>query len=138
MPQVTRDVTVNGKFKRKMADIPQGGHNPLDFAIAKQSQSTLGMVQEAIAHNQTLLAFQPVMRGAAAGQVGFYEGLIRVLDPTGRVIPAGDFMGRSKKPKQDAKLMFWPCVTASMCWRSIAVCACLSTCPHALSGTDHG
>lgn len=96
MPQVTRDVTVNGKFKRKMADIPQGGHNPLDFAIAiaKQSQSTLGMVQEAIAHNQTLLAFQPVMRGAAAGQVGFYEGLIRVLDPTGRVIPSGDFMGK--------------------------------------------
>lgn len=54
----------------------------------------MGMVQDAIAHNQTLLAFQPVMRSTGGGQVGFYEGLIRVLDATGRVIPAGDFMAR--------------------------------------------
>lgn len=80
--------------KRKMADIPAGGHSPLEFAIAKRAQSTLEMVQEAIAHNQTLLAFQPVMRNGASWQTGFYEGLIRVLDPTGRVIPAREFMGQ--------------------------------------------
>lgn len=85
---------MNGKHKRKMADIPQGGHSPLEFAVTRQAQSTLGMVQEAIAHGQTLLAFQPVMRSGPTGQVGFYEGLIRVLDPTGRVIPAGEFMGK--------------------------------------------
>ena len=85
---------MNGELKRKMADIPQDGHSPLEFAVTRQDQSTLGMVQEAIAHGQTLLAFQPVMRSGTAGQIGFYEGLIRVLDPTGRVIPAGDFMGK--------------------------------------------
>jgi EAL domain-containing protein (putative c-di-GMP-specific phosphodiesterase class I) len=85
---------VNVKSKRKLADVPPGGHSPLDFAVSRRGQGTLGMVQEAIAHNQTLLAFQPVMRSDMQGGVGFYEGLIRVLDDTGRVIPAGDFMDK--------------------------------------------
>lgn len=81
-------------YKRKMADIPLGGYSPLEFAVAQQAQSTLGMVREAIAHGQTLLAFQPVVRSETQGQIGFYEGLIRVLDHTGRVIPACEFMGK--------------------------------------------
>lgn len=85
---------MTGSHKREMADIPAGGHSPLDYAITKTAQGTLGMVQEAIAHNNTMLAFQPVMRSAGGGQVGFYEGLIRVLDPAGRVIPAAEFMGK--------------------------------------------
>ena len=85
---------MNGSHKREMADIPAGGYSPLDFAITKTAQGTLGMVEEAIAHNQTLLAFQPVLRSKGDGQIGFYEGLIRVLDPTGRVIPADEFMGK--------------------------------------------
>lgn len=71
-----------------------GAGSPLDFAITQSSLSTLEIVKEAITHNQTLLAFQPVLRSDAMGQVGFYEGLIRVLDATGRVIPAGDFMDK--------------------------------------------
>lgn len=85
---------MKGIHRRQMADIPPGGQSPLDFAMAQQAQSTLAMVKEAINHNQTLLAFQPVMRSSALGQVGFYEGLIRVLDATGRVIPAGAFMDK--------------------------------------------
>jgi hypothetical protein len=42
---------VNGSHKREMADIPAGGYSPLDFAITKTAQGTLGMVEEAIAHN---------------------------------------------------------------------------------------
>lgn len=94
MPLSAKDPSVKGIHKRKMADIPPGGQSPLDFAVVKQAQDTLGMVKEAIAHGQTLLAFQPVMRSTAQDQIGFYEGLIRVLDPTGRVIPAGEFMGK--------------------------------------------
>lgn len=85
---------MKGMNKRMMANIPAGGRNPLEYAITKQSQGTAEMVQEAIAHNQTLLAFQPVMLGLTSATPAFYEGLIRVLDPTGRVIPAGDFMGK--------------------------------------------
>ena len=85
---------MKGKHKRMMADLPAGSLSPLDFATNNRAQSTLQMVQEAIGHNQTLLAFQPVLRSDAMGHVGFYEGLIRVLDATGRVIPAGEFMGQ--------------------------------------------
>lgn len=80
------------RFKRKLADIAPGGDSPLNFAIAQRDQSALAMVQEAIAHRQTLLAFQPVVRSTGNNSIAFYEGLIRVLDPTGRVIPAKDFM----------------------------------------------
>ena len=85
---------MNGYQKRKMADLPHGTRSPLDYAVTRNAQGTMAMVQEAIAHNQTLLAFQPVMRSDAQAQAGFYEGLIRVLDPTGRVIPAAEFMGK--------------------------------------------
>lgn len=50
------------------------------------------MVQTAIDQRQCLLAFQPVMRASAHTKVAFYEGLMRVLDPTGRIIPAKEFM----------------------------------------------
>jgi EAL domain-containing protein (putative c-di-GMP-specific phosphodiesterase class I) len=83
-----------GKRKRQMADMPSGTHSPLDYAVTQRATGTLDMVKEAIAHNQTLLAYQPVMRSDGRNAVGFYEGLIRVLDPTGRVIPAGEFMGK--------------------------------------------
>lgn len=85
---------MTGNINRKMANITRDIQSPLDFAVEKQTQSTLGMVQEAIAHGQTLLAFQPVVRSGTSGKIGFYEGLIRVLDPTGRVIPAVEFMGK--------------------------------------------
>lgn len=83
---------MNGMQKRKQPPQQRGALSPLDFAITKHAQGTIETVKEAIAHNQTLLAFQPIMRSDALGQVGFYEGLIRVLDATGRVIPAGEFM----------------------------------------------
>lgn len=67
--------------------------NALDHAVAKRDASILDMVRRAIAHREVMLAFQPVMQARLPGQVAFYEGLIRVLDDTGRVIPAGQFIG---------------------------------------------
>ncbi len=71
---------MNGMQKRKQPPQHRGTLSPLDFAVTKHAQGTMETVKEAIAHNQTLLAFQPIMRSDALGQVGFYEGLIRVLD----------------------------------------------------------
>ncbi|WP_299024928.1 EAL domain-containing protein [uncultured Sulfitobacter sp.] len=85
---------MNGASKRQMAGMAPGTHSPLDYAVTQRNKGALGMVKEAIAHNQTLLAFQPVMHSSNQTSIGFYEGLIRVLDPTGRVIPAGEFMGK--------------------------------------------
>jgi EAL domain-containing protein (putative c-di-GMP-specific phosphodiesterase class I) len=79
--------------KRRFADLPQGAESPLAFAVNQRDRNTLDMVRDAVTHNQTLLAYQPIMRAEAQTKVAFYEGLMRVPDATGRIIPARDFMG---------------------------------------------
>ena len=73
-------------------DVPPGAENPLSAAVSGRDRDTLDMVTQAVKHQQTLLAFQPVIVAQEQGRVGFYEGLIRVMDETGRIIPAKDFM----------------------------------------------
>ena len=77
---------------RIVADLAPGYDNPLSFAVTSRDQKTIDMVASAIRHKQVLLAYQPVMQARDQSKVAFYEGLIRVLDETGRVIPAGAFM----------------------------------------------
>ncbi|MEO0744371.1 MAG: EAL domain-containing protein [Pseudomonadota bacterium] len=77
--------------RSKYADIPPGADNPLNAAVSARDRGTLDMVAAAVKHSQTLLAFQPIMV-THNRQVGFYEGLIRIMDDTGRIIPARDFM----------------------------------------------
>lgn len=69
-----------------------GMESPLDAAISQRDRGTLSMVQQALARGDARLAFQPIVRADGRG-IAFYEGLIRILDETGRVIPARDFMG---------------------------------------------
>lgn len=71
---------------------PQEQRNPLTYAVTSRDSATLDMVREAIAHKQVLLAFQPVVLSSNTKRPAFFEGLIRVLDETGRIIPAKDFM----------------------------------------------
>jgi EAL domain-containing protein (putative c-di-GMP-specific phosphodiesterase class I) len=75
-----------------LADMPEGGQSPLDSAVVGRDSDTLTMVAQAVQHRQTMLAYQPVMQANPPHQTAFHEGLIRVLDSTGRVIPARDFM----------------------------------------------
>lgn len=79
--------------KRLLADLPPGTESPLNYAVSSRDRDTMNMVAAAIRHRQVLLAFQPIMQARVINQIAFYEGLIRVLDETGRVIPAGVFMG---------------------------------------------
>lgn len=72
--------------------IEPGTESPLDAAVNQRDRGTLAMVQQALARGDTRLAFQPIVRADGKG-VAFFEGLIRILDETGRVIPARDFMG---------------------------------------------
>jgi EAL domain-containing protein (putative c-di-GMP-specific phosphodiesterase class I) len=74
------------------SDIPEGGENPLNAAVVARDRSTVEMVAEAVKHDQTLLAFQPIVQASNPGMIAFFEGYIRVMDATGRVIPARDFM----------------------------------------------
>ncbi|CUH75126.1 EAL domain-containing protein [Tropicibacter naphthalenivorans] len=76
---------VKGKFS-------EGARNALEHAVSARDRNTMDMVQRAIQHRQVMLAFQPVVQTTAPDHVAFYEGLIRVLDETGRVIPAAEFI----------------------------------------------
>lgn len=67
--------------------------SPLDVAIAEADRATLSMVREALRRRRVTLAYQPVVMGRDLSRVAFHEGLVRILDETGRIIPARDFMG---------------------------------------------
>jgi EAL domain-containing protein (putative c-di-GMP-specific phosphodiesterase class I) len=79
--------------RRELAERRARQGNPLDYAVAQRDRDTLDMVRNAITHKEVLLAYQPVLKAADPQKPAFYEGLIRVLDETGRVIPAKDFLG---------------------------------------------
>lgn len=67
--------------------------SPLAFAVASRDRGSLAMVARAIERRDVLLAFQPIVQTANSARPAFYEGLIRVLDETGRLIPSHDFIG---------------------------------------------
>jgi len=78
--------------KQRSTDVDLSRDNPLNVAITTRDSNTIEMVRAAISHRNVLLAYQPVMRADRSGMVAFYEGLVRVLDDTGRIIPAKDFI----------------------------------------------
>ncbi|MGR3634842.1 MAG: EAL domain-containing protein [Shimia sp.] len=81
------------KKKNSKAKMAREQRNPLAYAVDKRDSSTLDMVREAIRHKQVMLAFQPVVQSGRTNHAAYFEGLLRVLDETGRIIPAKDFMG---------------------------------------------
>lgn len=67
--------------------------SPLDAALALRDADVLSMVRRALERRDVVLAFQPVVAAPDPGRVAFHEGLLRVIDDTGRVIPAREFIG---------------------------------------------
>ncbi len=74
-----------------------GDSNPLASAITQRDRTTLDMVRSALDNRQAMLAFQPVVFSSHPGKVAFYEGLIRIRDGTGRIIPAKEFIPSVEK-----------------------------------------
>lgn len=74
------------------ADIPEGHNDPLSYAVTSRDRSVLQMVTTALRHRQVMLAYQAIVPARNQAKPAFYEGLIRVLDETGRVIPAREFI----------------------------------------------
>ena len=79
-------------IRKDIANIVDGAHSPLEFAVTERDRATISMVREALDQRNMLLAYQPVMQTQRPDRPAFYEGLIRILDQTGRVIPARDFI----------------------------------------------
>lgn len=66
--------------------------SPLSAAAEEKRRDTLAMVREALDERRGILAFQSVVQARMPKRAAFYEGLIRIIDHTGRIIPAADFM----------------------------------------------
>lgn len=68
--------------------------DPVTAAASLREGDTLGLVQAALARGDVTLAYQPVVHAAQSARPAFWEGLVRLYDETGRVIPAGRFISR--------------------------------------------
>jgi EAL domain-containing protein (putative c-di-GMP-specific phosphodiesterase class I) len=66
--------------------------DPFQQAMASRDADVLSIVRAALAAGSARLAFQPVQVARGQGGIAFYEGLIRVMDQAGRIVPAGQFM----------------------------------------------
>ncbi|MBB1490697.1 MULTISPECIES: EAL domain-containing protein [unclassified Paracoccus (in: a-proteobacteria)] len=71
---------------------PAGHASPLDFAVDHQSRLTMATVRRAVERGDAVLAFQPIVQASRTDQPAFHEGLIRIIDETGRIVPLRDFM----------------------------------------------
>jgi EAL domain-containing protein (putative c-di-GMP-specific phosphodiesterase class I) len=76
--------------RAKRAQKPE--KNALAQALMMRDRSTIDMVEAAVRNGDVMLAFQPVVQARRPDRMAFYEGLIRVLDETGRIIPAREFI----------------------------------------------
>lgn len=74
------------------APIDPADESPLGVAVTSRDRETISMVRDAVARQDVLLAFQPVFQAAPPTRPAFHEGLIRILDPSGRIIPAAEFI----------------------------------------------
>jgi EAL domain-containing protein (putative c-di-GMP-specific phosphodiesterase class I) len=75
-----------------MSEAWQTKVSPLAVAISAADRETIAMVRMALEQRRLALAYQPVIMATNPDRIGFYEGLMRVMDPSGRIIPAKDFM----------------------------------------------
>ncbi len=67
-------------------------NDPLSVAVAERDRNAIELVRAGLAENRCMLAYQPIVQTRAPDRPAFYEGLIRVMDRTGRIIPARDFI----------------------------------------------
>lgn len=80
------------RHKSRFANTDRNDSSPLACAVTARDRNAVDMVTSALRHKETLLAFQPVVSSQRPDRIAFFEGLIRVLDDTGRIIPARDFI----------------------------------------------
>ena len=79
-----------------MSTDPDNRHkadHPLAAALAEKDRATVAMVRLALRTRQVALALQPVVHAGDSTRIAFHEGLIRVLDGAGRLVPAREFIG---------------------------------------------
>ncbi|MEO1797906.1 MAG: EAL domain-containing protein [Pseudomonadota bacterium] len=105
------------KRKKPVQALGQGAVDPLSAAVTARDKSTLDMVKEALKTKRAVLAYQPVVQALHPERPAFYEGLVRILDVTGRPIPAKDFMAEVEDTETGREI---DCVTLELGLETLA------------------
>lgn len=100
----------------------QADRDPISVAVAQRDRDTMGMVRRAVERREVMLAFQPVTGTVRPDRPTFYEGLIRVLDETGRIIPAREFIDVVETSELGRKI---DCLSLEMGLDALLECASL-------------
>lgn len=66
--------------------------DPLVYAMASRDADIIRLVRDALAQRRGQMAFHPIVTADDDNLVAFHEGLIRLSDEEGRLIPAAHFM----------------------------------------------
>ncbi len=66
--------------------------DPLHYAMASRDADVMSMLGDALDAGRARLAFQPVVTSGDSPHVVYHEGVVRLTDEDGRVLPAGHFM----------------------------------------------
>lgn len=92
--------------------------DPLSYAMASHDGNLLRLVGDALDAGRAQLAFLPIVSAHAQGSVVFHEGLLRLSDDRGRVIPAGLFMPQVEETALGRRL---DCAALRLALRELAV-----------------
>lgn len=87
------------------------------FAVRQPDSNVIGMVERAVADGTVMLAFQPVVTAGKAARPAFYEGLVRVPDASGRIIPAKEFIEQIEPTELGRRI---DCLALTMGLRTLA------------------
>ena len=75
-----------------MPEQPNSPTDPLDYVRRRRSKSILELVEWSLDTGNFALAYQPVVYATDTSRAAFHEGLIRLIDTNGEVIPAKAFI----------------------------------------------
>lgn len=75
-----------------MPQTPGSPTDPIDYVMRRRSKSVLEQVKWSLETGNVALAFQPIVYAEDVSRPAFHEGLIRLIDLNGEVIPARDFI----------------------------------------------
>ena len=76
----------------KARDNRHKADHPLAATLAEKDRASIAMVRLALRSKRVALALQPVVDADDPTRIAFHEGLIRILDGTGRPVPAREFI----------------------------------------------
>lgn len=101
---------------------PNKPTSPLDFAMKKRNEPIIETVERAIKRKNVLMAFQPIVHAKNPLQPAFYEGLIRIMDDAGDIIPAIDFITQIETLETGRKI---DCLSLELGLNALAECPTL-------------